>query len=117
MGRGGSVRVGEGRVGEAVAEAGEHRGRIGEIGQHPRGYGPVVVDQVALGVALVGPEDLVEVGELDLSWERGDGRRTLRWHLNVPLPSPFSLFRDLRDWLVIPESHEHRLPEESLVGP
>src|SRR5439155_4008052 len=49
--------------------------------------------------------------------ERGAGSGTLRGQLQVPLPAPGSQYRDLRDRLVIPESHEHRLSEQTLDGP
>src|SRR3989454_11619333 len=61
---------------DAVGKAREHQRPVGQIGQHPPGYSAVVCDQVALGIALVGPEDFVEVRELDLGMrEAGCGMR------------------------------------------
>src|SRR5439155_181935 len=72
----------------------------------------------ALGVLLVGPKDLIEIGEFHLSWERGDGRCTLRWHRIVLLPSPISLFsrhHHILRLFIVAEPDKNRLPEESIA--
>src|SRR5439155_7457080 len=87
---------------DAVGEAREHQGPIGEIGQHPLGYGPVVLDQVALGVALVGPEDFGEVGK-PYCVVRGGWFFLMRTGVNHgPLTTPFDYA--LRNRLVVSES-------------
>ena len=50
----------------AVHVAVQDLGPIHELRQRDRGDLPVVVDQVALGVAFLRPEDLVEVGQDEL---------------------------------------------------
>ena len=91
----------------------EHHRPVLQVGQEPRGDGAVVLDEIAFGVALLRPEDLVEVGELHLAGRGDEGRGTGRF-IRIP-PSLFSRppspYRDLRYRFVVSESNEHRLPQ------
>src|SRR3954468_3809653 len=53
--------------GDAVRIAGEHYGAVLKIWEHPGRYGSIVFDEIALGVAIVGPESFRSVGELYLA--------------------------------------------------
>ncbi len=113
----GRVFLIEGLAVNAVGIPGEHDGAVLEIRQQPGRHRPVVLDEVALGVLLVGPKHFVEVGELHLSWERGDGRCTVRRLQRVPLPSPISLLsrhHHIFRFLVIPKAHKDRLPQQAI---
>src|SRR5581483_5625817 len=59
--------------GDAVRVHVRRQRPVAEVGDEQLAEADVVGDEVALGVALVGPEDLVEVGELDLA------ARSRRW--------------------------------------
>ena len=59
------VLLEEGLARDAVGIARHHQRPVAEIRQQPGSDGAVVGDQVALGVAVLGPEDLLEVGELE----------------------------------------------------
>src|SRR5205809_6999079 len=75
---------------DAVGIAGQYDGTFLQIRQQPGRHRTVVLDQVALGVSLLWPEDLVEVRELYFPWERGAGRCTWR-HCIILVPSAVSL--------------------------
>src|SRR5207244_6294620 len=94
----------EGLARDAIGVTRQHDRPVFQVGQQPWRDRPVIIDQVPLGVALLGPEYLVEVGELDLFGERGAGSGTLYGHLLVPLPAPRSLFGRVRDRLVVPDA-------------
>ena len=50
---------------DAVGVARQHQRPIAQVGKHGRGDRAVVVDEIALGVTLPGPEHLAEVAELE----------------------------------------------------
>ena len=105
----------------------DHRAVL-EIGQQPGRDRAVVLDQVALGVAVLRPEHFLHVGELDLTGRRDHGCAR---HRPVPaalivcadpplarpparLPAlPHTLLRPL----VLPEPEKHRLPQEPFLRP
>ena len=115
---------------DAVREPGHHDRPILEVRQQPRADGAVVVDQVAFGVTLVRPENLVQVGETNLvgKWERGRGKGLSRGRVglrrvdrsNPTLPSfpfPLPLSYTLLRLLVIPKPEKHRLSQQPIFGP
>ena len=71
----------EGLAGDPVGIAREHERAIPEIGEEQRGDALVVRHQVAFGVAVGGPEHLLEIGQLDFF------RRDHRGY-PLTLPSP-----------------------------
>ena len=88
---------------DAVGIAGQHHRPIAQVRQQPGRDVPVIVDEIALGVPLLGPEDLVEVGEGDLALHRRHRRRRFR--------------RDaVERRLVGAESQERRLSKQASLG-
>ncbi len=59
---------------DAVGKAREHDRAVAQVRQQPVRDAAVVLDHVALGVAVGGPEHLVEVREIDRAW-RARGRQ------------------------------------------
>ena len=98
---------------DPVGIAGEHDRAVLEIRQEPGRHRPVVLDQVALGIAFLGPEDFVQVRQLDFSGRRDGGRGTGGSRLGftrppslVPRPRHHHIF----GLLIIPKAHENGLP-------
>ena len=118
---------------DAVREARHHDWSVPEVRQQPRRDGAVVLDQVALGVLLVLPEDLLQVREAGSPWasEPAGTRAVGSLCRSCSLPSargspalcplPSALVRPLPlhlvDALVLPQAQERRMPQHSLGRP
>src|SRR5437016_12225884 len=77
------VLLKEGLAADPVGEAREYEGPVPEIGQDERRDAIVVRDQIALGKAVGGPENLFDIGQLDgrllvAALGRGWSRRNCR---------------------------------------
>src|SRR5262249_12302856 len=107
----------------------------------PGRHSPVILDQIAFGVTLGRPKNLLEVGEDDVVRRGGlvhrlrrgrarpgaHGSRRLGYLVavpvflpplrSVPLGSRPRLALDLGRSLVVPKAEEYRLAEQALVGP
>ena len=105
------VLLEEALSGDAVGIAREHHRPVVQVGQEPRRDRAVVLDQVALGVSLLGPEDLVEVAEgTTFSGARrtagGPAARRRRRVANVHSSGGLS----------VAEAQERRLPQQAILG-
>ena len=107
--------------GDAVGVAGHHERPVLQVGKEPRRDRAVVVDEVALGVALVGPEDLCEVGErngLLLGLDRG-GRGGVRDRGSGSrlAGARIVLAHALLDRLVVADPQERGVAQEAVGRP
>src|SRR6266576_2502692 len=103
---------------DAVGIARQHDGPVRDIGQQPRSHRAVVLDEIALGVLLLRPKDLVEVRELDLTREHGARSREHCSFLAFCslLRAPCSRDSHVLRLLIIPKPQKHRLPQEPVLG-
>ena len=116
------VLLEEGLAGDPVGVAREHEGPVTEIRQDQRRHAIVVGHQIALGVALGGPEDLLEIGQLDdplLVAARGRRRSRRDCSLSVVVlrrrerhlaPAVFGA-------LLASQDHEDRVPDSTVLRP
>ena len=96
----------------SVRKAREHHRPVLQVGKQHGRHRAVVLDEVALRVALFRPEDLLLVRELYLA-RGGVGRHHRRRHLTRSA----ARHRAIRQRLVLAQSQEHRLAEQALFGP
>lgn len=97
---------------DPVGVARQHDGPVGQVGQQPRRDAAVVLDQVALGVALLGPEHLVEVGQADAAFRFRRSRRWRRLFGSIEIGCDAFLRRK-----VVTHFEEHGMPQVAGVGP
>ena len=104
---------------DAVGKARQHHGAVFEIRQQPGRDGSVILDEIALGVLLFRPEDLVEIRELHFT-EHGARSSTLRClgrFRFVLLRAPCSVLawhHHILRLLIITEPDKHRLSQQAV---
>src|SRR5439155_9128138 len=98
----GSILLEEALAGDPVGISRQYYGAVAKVREQPRRDRAVVIDQVTLGVTLLGPEDLVQVAERDFARQQRHGRR--------PRLDAFG------GRLVAAEPEERRLSQEPVLG-